>query len=115
MTVKNIIDLLDVRNCQAKAYCEVYSKYLEYSDLQKAVNGYALNLANSLMKQCEAQIKNESFRKELKQNLLNIGANKNYNGKRVHKAFYELLINYEQNLSNAENNGSNKNDDELVK
>lgn len=92
MDVKIIMDLLEVKERQALAFCHVYKEKLSYDDLQSAIDCYCNNMADSLIQRCTPLIYEEKFRNDLKRQLHNLGADKQHSGKRAHEAFYKKII-----------------------
>ena len=99
MRVKDIMDLLEVKERQALAFCDMYKEKLEYDDLQKAIDYYAKNLAKSLIQKCTPLIYEERFRNDIKRQLYIIGVDKPHSGKRVYEAFYKQVIELEKKIN----------------
>ena len=89
------MNLLEVREQQAIAFCKIYKDKLEYQDLQKSIDNYSNNLAKSLIQKCMPFLCEDDFRNDLMIQLRAIGANKKHSGKRVFEAFYRQLTNLE--------------------
>ena len=99
MQIKHVIDLLEVREKQALAFCNIYKEKLSYEDLQKSIDFYASNLAKGLIQKCTPLIYEEKFRSDLKRHLHNLGVDKPYSDKRVYEAFYNQLIELEKKIN----------------
>ena len=99
MDVKTVMDLLEVREKQALAFCHVYKEKLSYEDLQSAIDCYCNNMADSLIQRCTTLIYEEKFRNDLKRQLHNLGADKPHSGKRAYEAFYKKIIELEKKVN----------------
>lgn len=95
MNFKHIINLIDVRESQAFAFMVVYKDKISEDDLQKAIDSYCDNMADSLIKEHQEFFNNEKERNLVKKYLLNLNANKKYTGRRFHETFYKKLIEFE--------------------
>lgn len=93
MTVENAIELFNVREKQALAFCEIYKDKLDYKDLQKAIDNYCNNMAESFIETHKEFFANEGIRIQLKRYLHSIGADKPHSGKRFHEAMYNQIAN----------------------
>lgn len=93
MTVENAIELFDVREKQALAFCGIYKEKLEYEDLQLAIDDYCNNMAEIFIETHKQFFNNEACRTQLKRYLHSIGADKPHSGKRFHEAMYNQIAN----------------------
>ena len=93
MTVENAIDLFDVREKQALAFCTIYKERLKYEDLQEAIDNYCNNMAESFIEAHSQFFANENARIQVKKYLHSIGADKPHSGKRFHEAMYNQIVN----------------------
>ncbi len=93
MTVENAIELFDVREKQALAFCKIYKEKLEYEDLQRAIDDYCNDMAEIFIETHKQFFNNEVCITQLKQYLHSIGADKPHSGKRFHEAMYNQIAN----------------------
>ena len=96
MDTKIVFDLLDVKEKQSLAFCHIFKEKMSYEDLQKAIDNYSFNMAESVLERCKQVVADEKNRKEIKKKLCSLGADKEHSGKRVHEAFYKQIIDLEQ-------------------
>ena len=100
MTVESAIELFDVKEKQALAFCEIYKDKLDYEDLQMAIDYYCNNMAESFIETHNQFFANEVFRIQLNRYLYSIGANKPHSGKRFHEAMYNQIVNIKDKRTN---------------
>ena len=93
MTVERAIELFDVREQQALAFCEKYKDKLDYESLQGAIDNYCNNMAESFIEAHNQFFANEDVRILVKRYLHSIGADKPHSGKRFHEAMYNQIAN----------------------
>lgn len=96
MEHKTIIDKLEVRDKQARAFFDTYIDYKELDELQKLVDEYSYNMAKSLLKDHISYFCKDGAITNFKQYLCYIKADKKHTGNRVSEAFYDLLVDLEK-------------------
>ena len=95
MDLKTIIDLCDVKEKQAFALTSYLNGKVEISELQKQVDSYCVNLANSFILEHQKHLKDITIISGLKRHIWAIGANSQHSGHRFYEALYIQLINFE--------------------
>ena len=102
MTLEKAIELFDVREKQALAFCEIYKDKLDYEDLQKAIDIYCNNMAESFIETYKQFFSSEDFRIQFKIYLRSIGADKPHSGKRFHEVMYSQIVNIKDKSKNEQ-------------
>lgn len=103
MTTKDLLDILDIRNKEALAYCGILKEkfdagLLSIEDLQTMVDNLCDNMANSFIEKYKNYLEKDSIRLEIRRHLVNMGANREHSGKRVQEALYKKLDTFENQL-----------------
>ena len=91
MDVKRLIDILDVKEEQALAFCSIYKDTLEYEDLQNAIDNYCANMVESFMENYKKELQNDTVVLQLRRHIHSIGADKEHSGKRVYETLYKRI------------------------
>ena len=97
MTLKDLIDLGDIREKQAFALTGILvDKGVNVKKLQMEVDSYCDNLACSFISKYKSELQDKELLLGLRKYILSIGADKPYSGKRFYEALYKKLNDYEK-------------------
>ena len=99
MDLKTIIDLCDVKEKQAFALTAYLNGKVEISELQKQVDSYCVNLANSFLSQHQAHLQDKTILIGLRRYIVSIGANNKHSGHRFYEALYTQLNSFESSIT----------------
>ena len=102
MDVRNLIDLINIKEMQASAYFDFYFDKLQIDDLQKALDGYCERMAESFVKNHYGDFENEETLVAIRRYIASLGANKPHSGKRFHEALYKELKKFTPNPKEKE-------------
>ncbi len=97
MTLKDLIDLGDVREKQAFAMTSFFAGKVNNERLQNAVDAYCDNLARSFISKYKSELQDKELLFGLRKHILSIGADKPHSGNRFYEELYKKL-NYNENL-----------------
>ena len=100
MTLKDLIDLGDVKEKQAFAMTSFFAGKVDNERLQNAVDAYCDNLARSFISKYKDDLQDKDLLLGLRKHILSIGANKPHSGNRFYEALYKKLNDYENIVSN---------------
>lgn len=97
MTLANLIDILDVKEQELRAFTSVYKdKFKNVEDLQKAIDNISNNMASNFIEKYRQDLMDDDIMINLRKYICNIGANKKHSGKRVLEALYKQLDDFNQ-------------------
>ena len=91
MDFEQLIGLADVKEAQAFAYTSVYNGKVSNEELQKGIDDYCENMAQSFMEQHKDLFADEKVRRQIRKHILNIGANNKHSGHRFYETLYSKL------------------------
>ena len=101
MTIKDLIELADVKEKQAFAYTSIFNGKVPNDELQKGIDEYCTSMAISFIESHQHQLDNEMTIK-LRRHILSIGADKKHSGHRFYEALYKELNNLQKSAENTE-------------
>ena len=97
MDLKNLIDLADVKEKQAFAFTSIYNGKVSNEELQKGIDDYCSQMADSFIAEHGEKLLNDELRINLRRHICNIGADKKHSGHRFYEALYNKLNTLENN------------------
>ena len=100
MTLKDLIDLGDVREKQAFAMTSFFAGKVDTERLQNAVDAYSDNLARSFISKYKRELQDKDLLLGLRRHILSINADKPHSGYRFYEALYKALNDYEKICNN---------------
>ena len=100
MTLKDLIDLGDVREKQAFAMTSFFAGKVDNERLQNAVDAYCDNLARSFISKYKRELQDNDLLLGLRRHISSINADKPHSGYRFYEALYKVLNDYEKICNN---------------
>ena len=100
MTLKDLIDIGDVREKQAFAMTSFFAGKVDNERLQNAVDAYCDNLARSFISKYKRELQDNDLLLGLRRHISSINADKPHSGYRFYEALYKVLNDYEKICNN---------------
>ena len=99
MTIKDLIDLADIKEKQAFAYTSIYNGKVPNDELQKGIDEYCTSMAISFI---ASHNLNDEMILKLRRHILSICADKKHSGHRFYEALYKELNNLQKSAETTE-------------
>lgn len=91
MIVEKLIDILDIKEKQAMAFCTVYKYKVKNEDLQNMIYDYCNDIVDSFLEKYKKELQDDNVVLKLRQHISNIEANHEHSGKIVYESLYKKL------------------------
>lgn len=104
MDFKKLIDLADVKEKQAFAFTSIYNGKVSNEELQKGIDDYCSQMAESFIAEHGEKLLNDELRIKLRRYICSIGADKKHSGHRFYEALYKKIQAFE--VKNQQENES---------
>jgi len=107
MTVRDLIELGDVKEKQALAMLTYYIVKLENEEikekeLQEMLDNYCLNMANTFLETHKDELKDKQLNWQFRSHMQVIGADKPHSGHRFYEALYKQMGLYNKDNEETE-------------
>ena len=99
MDIQQLIGLADVKEQQAFAFTSIYNGKVPNEDLQKGIDDYCSQMADSFLEKHTKSLLDENLRRQLRKHILNLGANKKHSGHRFYESLYSKLNAFEEKIN----------------
>ena len=97
MEAEDLIEILEIKEMQSLAFCDIYKEKLSNEDLQKAIDNYCDNMVGVFLEQYKKELQDNTVIVKLRKHIYKIGADKKHSGYRVFEALYKRLKEFENN------------------